>query len=232
MKHLALVSLLLSLAGFASAQEARSVDPEPTPVVPAPTGSLVDDVIRLWKANLSEGFIDKYVSRTALDRDLTADDVVRLRSAGVPESLIASVTLRKPASADRTATLPGSELPRGVRRWDGLVRRNSGVVLLKSRWDPGVLELKDGFLRWTDARDEKKNVLVPASQLTEQQLTCLKKAGGNECFEWVVKTRHEEYRFREVGWEQGQNAKVEDLFATFHTLFPNLIASQQAVAEK
>src|SRR5512141_2716308 len=232
MRCAAFAVLLVPLAGAVSAQETRSVEPEPTPAVVAPAGSLVDDIIRLWKANLSEGFIDKYVSRSALDRDLTADDVVRLRSAGVPESLIASVTARKPAGAERSATPAASATPRGVRRWDGLVRRNSGVVLLKSRWDPGVLEFKDGFLRWTDARDEKKNVLVPGSQLTEQQLTCLKKAGGNECFEWVVKTRHEEYRFREVGWEQGQNAKVEELFATFRALFPSLIASQQAVTDK
>jgi hypothetical protein len=241
MKRFAFVVLLAATSGAAVAQETTPVAPEPTPAAAAiPNSTLVDDIIRLWKANLSEQFIDKYVAHSALDRDLTADDVVRLRGAGVPESLIASVTLRRAATPDRPGTTsraaaassgpPASS--RDVRRWEGLVRRNSGVVMLKSRWDPGVLEFKDGFLRWTDARDVKKNVLVPASQITEQQLTCLKKAGGNECFEWVVKTRHEEYRFREVGWEQGDDAKTEELFAWFQGAYPSLISSRQPVDSK
>jgi hypothetical protein len=225
--------LLIPLAG--AAQETR-VAPEPTPP-PAeipPNSPLVDDIIRLWKANLSEQFIDKYVAHSALERDLTADDVIRLRNAGVPESLIASVTLRRtaPERAPAGAPTPGTPGARDTRRWEGLVRRNSGMVILKSRWDPGILEFKDGSLRWTDARDVKKNLLVPASQITEQQLTCLKKVGGNECFEWVAKTKHEEYRFRDVGWEQGEDAKVEELFGYFQTLFPSLISSRQPVSEK
>lgn len=106
------------------------------------------------------------------------------------------------------------------------------MVLLKSRWDSGVLEFKDGTVRWVDSRDTGKNVLLPAAQLTEQQLTCLKKSGGNECFEWVVKTRNEEYRFRDVGWQQGENAKVAELFAYFSTAYPSLISSHRPVDEK
>jgi hypothetical protein len=117
-------------------------------------------------------------------------------------------------------------------RWEGLTRRNSGVVLLKSRWDPGVLEFKDETLRWTDARDASKNVLLTAKQMTEQQLTCLKKPGGNECFEWVIRTKGQEYRFRDIAWEQGDNAKVAELFAYFRSRYPNLVFSQTPVDEK
>ena len=117
-------------------------------------------------------------------------------------------------------------------RWEGLARRNSGVVLLKSRWDPGVLEFKDETLRWTDARDASKNVLLTAKQMTEQQLTCLKKPGGNECFEWVVRTKGQEYRFRDIAWEQGDNTKVAELFAYFRSLYPNLVFSQVPVDQK
>jgi hypothetical protein len=237
MKRFAPFALSFALASAAAAQEVP-VAPEPTPgpssaSSTSPAGTLVDDIIRLWKANLSEGFIEKYVSRSELARDITADDVVRLRSAGVPETLIASVTLGRSAPpAERPAPLPAGGSARDARRWDGLALRNSGVVLFKGRWDPGVLEFKDGFLRWTDAHDVKKNVLLPSSQITEQQLTCLKKPGGNECFEWVVKTRHEEYRFREVGWEQGQNARVEEVFAWFQGAFPTLISSRRPVDSK
>jgi hypothetical protein len=194
--------------------------------------ALVEDITRLWKANLSEEFISKYVAHSDLARDLTADDVVRLRSAGVPETLIASITLRRSDAAANLKASGAASAPAGPRRWDGLTRRNSGVVLFKGRWDSGVLEFKDGSLRWVDSHDAGKNVLLPAAQLTEQQLTCLKKSGGNECFEWVVKTRNEEYRFRDVAWQQGENAKVAELYEYFSGAYPSLISSRRPVDEK
>jgi hypothetical protein len=201
-----------------------------TPVATSTTPTLVEDITRLWRANLSEEFIRKYIARSDLARDLTAEDVVLLRNAGVPETLITSIQ-RGEASGAASPTQMSSG-PRNSRRWDGLVRRNSGIVLLKSRWDSGVLEFKDASLRWMDSKDAGKNVLLTAPQVTEHQLTCLKKAGGNECFEWVVKTRNEEYRFRDVGWQQGENAKVQELFEFFGSVYPSLIKSRRPVEEK
>ncbi len=194
--------------------------------------ALVEDITRLWRANLSEEFITKYVAHSDLARDLTADDVVRLRAAGVPETLIASITLRRPEPGVAAGVMQMPPGPGDSRRWDGLTRRNSGLVLFKSRWDAGVLEFKDGSLRWIDSTDAAKNVLLPVAQITEQQLTCLKKAGGNECFEWVLKTKDDEYRFRDVSWQQGENAKVAEVFGFFSKAYPNLISSRKPVDEK
>ena len=220
--------------------------PSPAPVAagtaaevpPTPTPSLVDNVIKLWKANLSEDFLKKYISGADLAKDLSAEDMVKLRNAGLPESLISALAERKRTMAAAAPAVAGvatpapSPTPAMSARWDGLARRNSGVVLLKSRWDPGFLEFKDEVLRWTDARDASKNVLLTAKQMTEQQLTCLKKPGGNECFEWVVKAKGQEYRFRDIAWEQGDNAKVAELFAYFKARYPNLVSSQVPVDEK
>ncbi len=201
---------------------------------PTPTPSLVDNLIKLWKANLSEDFLKKYISGADIAKDLSAEDIVKLRNAGLPESLISAVSERKqvvaaPPAAPAVLAVPA---PAPSMRWDGLARRNSGVVLLKSRWDPGVLEFKDETLRWTDSRDASKNVLLTAKQMTEQQLTCLKKPGGNECFEWVVKTKGQEYRFRDIAWQQGDNAKVSELFSYFKARYPNLVSSNVPVDEK
>lgn len=132
-------------------------------------------------------------------------------------------------SADEPLTPPG---PDDSRRWDGLALRNSGIVLLKSRWDSGTLEFRESSLRWIDSKRTEKNVLIPFAQITEQQLTCLKKAGGNECFEWVVMTRGGEYRFRDASWRQGENAKIQDIFDFFKGAYPNLISSRAPVDEK
>jgi len=152
-------------------------------------------------------------------------------SAGCQSSNASQRTGAMPvtAAAYEPSTSPA---PGDSRRWDGLALRNSGIVLLKSRWDTGTLEFREASLRWIDSRKTEKNLLVPFAQITEQQLTCLKKAGGNECFEWVVKTRDAEYRFRDSAWRQGENAKVEDLFGFFRAAYPNLISSRNPVDEK
>ena len=230
-------TFLVALALVATVAVARPSTAEQQELAAAPASTsansaLVEDIIRLWKANLSEDFINKYVARSDLARDLTADDVVRLRNAGVPETLIASITLQGTAAGTSTSVRKPAPGSLDSRRWDGLTLRNTGLVLFKSRWDPGVLEFKDASLRWIDSKDAGKNLLLPAAQMTEQQLTCLKKSGGNECFEWVVKTRSDEYRFRDVGWRQNENAKVEELFEFFRSAYPNLISSRTPVDEK
>jgi hypothetical protein len=232
MKTPVLALTLVAAVSFGGRSNAQQPEPAAAPVAVSANSALVDDITRLWKANLSEEFISKYVAHSDLARDLTADDVVRLRSAGVPETLITSITRRRQEPGAAAGMPQANAGAHDAHRWDGLTRRNSGVVLLKSRWDSGVLEFKDGTLRWVDSRDTGKNVLLPAAQLTEQQLTCLKKSGGNECFEWVVKTRNEEYRFRDVGWQQGENAKVDELFAYFSAAYPSLISSRRPVDEK
>ena len=210
---------------------AEPPSPAAAPAAVSPNSALVEDITRLWRASLSEEFINKYFAHSDLARDLTAEDVVQLRNAGVPETLITSITLRRTEAGVAGGPRMNAG-PRESQRWDGLTRRNSGIVILKSRWDAGVLEFKEGSLRWMDSKDSGKNVLLPAAQLTEQQLTCLKKAGGNECFEWVVKTRSDEYRFRDVGWSQGENAKVGELYEFFHAAYPGLISSRNPVDEK
>ena len=228
MKILVVSLALVAAASVGGRSNAQPETPAAAPAAASVNSALVEDITRLWRANLSEEFISKYVAHSDLARDLTADDVVRLRSAGVPETLIASITLRRSDGGG----VPAPAGPGGSRRWDGLTRRNAGVVLFKGRWDSGVLEFKDASLRWTDSRDAGKNVLLAAGQMTEQQLTCLKKAGGNECFEWVVKTHGEEYRFRDVAWQRGEDAKVAELFEFFGKAYPNLISSRRAVDEK
>jgi hypothetical protein len=215
--------------------------------LPTPTPSLVENIIKLWKANLSEDFLKKYISSSDLAKDLSAEDIVNLRNAGLPENLISAVSERKavvagggmpgiapgavPAVVPALSPAPTPALAT-TARWEGLARRNGGVVILKSRWDAGVLEFKEDTLRWTDARDASKNVLLTAKQITEQQLTCLKKAGGNECFEWVVKTKGQDYRFRGISWEQSEDSRVQEVYRFMESLYPNLVSSHVPVDEK
>ncbi len=247
--------VFLAYVGGLAAQEA----PPPTPVA-TPQTRPYQDIIKLWKANLSEDFIRRQIESSATVYDLSADEIIRCRDAGLPEGLI-NVMLQttkrgenKPAvqptagatgataSAAPANPVPPTPAPSPVptpslaekanRMWEGMVRRNSGVVLFKSRWDVGKLEFKEETLRWVDAKDPGKNLLIPAKQIAEHFMTCLKKAGGNECFEWGFKTTDGEYRFREVTWKQGENKKPLEINEFFKAIYPNLVFSEVPVDSK
>ena len=96
-----------------------------------------------------------------------------------------------------TAASPGrAQETAAPFRWEGLVRRNPGIVLFRSRWNPGVLELKDDLVRWTDRTDPGKNLVLPVGRLTGQVLKCGREA-ASPCTEWRVLTKTETYVFRE-----------------------------------
>lgn len=268
MKTLALVLAIAVPAGMAAAQDAQTPAPAPTAAAAAAPG-LVDDVIKLWKANLSEDFIKKYVAGSDAVKDLSAEDIIRLRSSGLPENLISTITDRKkaldaartgapaptpsassaPAPAAPAASAPSaapvSPAPSAAapapakpwaaeanRKWEGMVRRNGGVVVFKSRWDVGYFEFKEETIKWVDADEADKNLLVPIRQVTEFSMRCLKKAGGNECFEFGFKTKDDEYRFRDVAWQQNENAKAQEIYRFFKELYPNAVASEIPVDSK
>ncbi len=81
-------------------------------------------------------------------------------------------------------------------RWEGLVRRNPGIVIFRSRWNPGVLELRDDLVRWRDRSDPGKNLVIPLRRLTGHVLKCGREA-GSPCTEWRISTKTETYVFRE-----------------------------------
>jgi hypothetical protein len=256
-KRSVLVSLVvLSAALFVSAAAlAQAQEPPRDAAVAAPPLKPYEEIIKLWKANLSEDFIKRQIQSGTTVYDLSADEVIRLRDAGLPEGLI-NIMLdtknRKAADAKAPAAQAVPAAPAASaaaqappvappapslaaesnRRWEGLARRNSGVVILKGRWDVGVLEFKEETLRWLDAKDAGKNLLIPARQIKEQFMTCLKKAGGNECFEWGLRTKDGEYKFRDIAWEQGEDKKVQEIFEFMKAIYPSLVSSNIPVDSK
>jgi hypothetical protein len=270
-KRVFLSAALLVAAPAALSQETR--DPSPSsqgpatatananaanpgmPATPTPLPKPHEDMIKLWKANLSEDFIKRQIETSNVIYALTAEDIIQCRNAGMPESLIQSMiqtTKRAPgdvqAAEARAAAAPAAAgagaaaapaakptpllAEKANMRWEGMARRNGGVVILKSRWDTGALEFREETLRWTDAHDAGKNLLIPAKQIKEHFLSCQKKPGGNECFEWGFKIKDGEFRFRDVAWEQGEDKKVEEIFAFMKAIYPNVVASNVPVDSK
>ncbi len=248
------VATMLLVPGPGLSQEA----PPPPPAevaqaapVPVPAPKPFEEIIKLWKGNLSEEFIKRKIESEAVVYQLTADDIVLSKAANLPESIIeammktaqrpgAAPAVAAPVAAPMAAPAPAAPVPpvdlaaQADRSWEGLVRRNDGVVLFKSRWNDGKLSFKEEKLAWLDAKDEKKNLILPAKSIKEQFLVCLKGAPNvqTECFEWGVKTENGEYRFRDVGWKRADSVKPQELFDFMKAIYPNLVSSKYPADEK
>lgn len=128
------------------------------------------------------------------------------------------------ASLAAGRALPGEEgaPPAAAFRWEGLARRNPGLVL-KSRWDAGVLELKDDLLRWSDRKDSGKNLVLPVRRLASHELVCPKGAAA-PCTEWRLLTKTETYVFQEAPDAGG--AVVRRVFDAFRAAYAGLPSSE------
>lgn len=111
--------------------------------------------------------------------------------------LLLAAWLLAAALAASSRAQPAPEGGAAPFRWEGLARRNPGLVVFRSRWDRGTLELRDDLVRWTDPRDPGKNLVLPVRRLTGHALVC---PGGPKaaCTEWRVSTKTETYAFREL----------------------------------
>ena len=71
MKTLVLALALAAAVSFGGRSNAQQPEPAAAPAAVSANSALVDDITRLWKANLSEEFISKYVAHSDLARDLS-----------------------------------------------------------------------------------------------------------------------------------------------------------------
>lgn len=252
------VVAVVAVPTWALSQETAPPPPPPPPadaaqVAPAPPPKPFEEIVKLWKGNLSEEFIKRKIETEGVIYQLSADDIIECKAAHVPETIIEAMmktALRPtpipgimappapaPVAAVAPAAVPAIPAPnlaaQADRFWEGMVRRNDGVVLFKSRWDAGKLSFKDEKLSWLDADEVKKNLIIPASQIKEQFLVCLKGASAEtECFEWGVRTDDKEYRFRDIGWEKSDSTKPREIFDFMKAIYPNLVSAKYPADKK
>src|SRR5712692_5189289 len=95
LKRVFLTVALLAAARPILAQETREPSPSsgaPSTLsaspTPTPTPKPHEDMIKLWKANLSEDFIKRQIETSSTVYNLSAEDIIQCRNAGMPEALI------------------------------------------------------------------------------------------------------------------------------------------------
>jgi hypothetical protein len=248
-------AVLAALVAGLQAQ-AQPQPPPPAPaesqapaVSPAPAASpAVEEVISLYNAKFSEDFIKRKIKGDGTVYNLSVTDLLRLKEVGIPESLVDAMLATKkaqPAPAEGQVpgvAAPGSESPaapllapgqsRPPKEWEGLVRKSSGAVLgIGSRWENGTLHLENEQFKWITSEGTDRNALIPVASLKEQFLVCEKKPQG-DCFEWGIKTKDAEYRFRDILWKTGPTPKARAIYEYMKAAYPNLAAPTYPVDER
>ena len=66
--------------------------------------NIVDEVIRMWKANVGEETILQYVAKSEARFSVSADDVIDMADAKVPRTIIKAVLDEADARGDRSRT--------------------------------------------------------------------------------------------------------------------------------
>ena len=82
----AVLFVVLALAGPAFGQDA--VTSREAGAVSAPEAKPFEQIVKLWKANLSEEFLLRKIEREQVVYQLSTDDIIACKAAGVPESVI------------------------------------------------------------------------------------------------------------------------------------------------
>lgn len=91
-----------------------------------------------------------------------------------------------------------ADVPLSGCRWEAMARRSPGFVVATARWRGGTLAVRDEKLLWVDSQDPGRNLIVPLSRVTGHSLTCSDGPTAPVCTEWRLRTRREEYRFRDL----------------------------------
>jgi len=91
-----------------------------------------------------------------------------------------------------------ADAPLSGCRWEAMARRSPGFVVATARWRAGTLAVRDEKVLWVDSQDPGRNLIVPLSRVIGHSLTCSDGPTAPVCTEWRLRTRREEYRFRDL----------------------------------
>jgi hypothetical protein len=111
------------------------------------------------------------------------------------------------------------------RSWEGLELRQPGLVLV-GRWRIGTLAFREETLRWTDARDPGRNLVLPAGRIASHHRVCRDPKDAASCFEWSFRTLDGESHLFRDGVRGGPGGdRTSDIFTFFTAILPAVPAT-------
>lgn len=125
-----------------------------------------------------------------------------------------------------SAEPPGVPASPADRNWEGLVRRQDGL-LLWGRWRVGRLILREETIRWTDGKSPGRNLVLPVARIASHRRVCRDPLVATTCFEWSLRTKDGELYVFRSGRQSGAAGEV---FAAIAEIVPAIPKETRAGA--
>ena len=207
-------------SGSGSAAAAASAAPALSPAA--------QEVLRLKDAGYTEDFLLNHIRSENPSYRLSVDDLIALRRAGLSETVIDAME-RSGAPPAAAAAEPVQPVARHAE-FDGLVRQQSGFLGLggSKKKKIGKFVVDGERVNWYQMVDPEDNFSVSEHNVKEMWLNCAPRAGENLCLELCFRSYSgQEACFRDAGWENGDNRRIEAMYEYFEKAFPNTFFSKR-----
>lgn len=177
---------------------------------------IVDEVIKLNKAGLSQEVIFQYIDSYPKPYKVSADDVLNLKENNVSEEIIKKLLARQYLSFEKKEKAP--------REFKNLLLKKG--FMKKNHL--GNLAVKEDRVEWYDAKKPSNNFSFKINGVKTIYLKCKPRAEENFCDEIVfVNFDNKEYSFSDFGFEKGENKNVNELYKFFKENFKEIIYQEK-----
>ena len=89
------------------------------------------------------------------------------------------------------------------------------------RWRIGTLAFREETLRWIDAKDPGRNLVLPAGRIASHRRVCRDSGDASTCFEWSFRTVDgESYVFRDGVRNSAGGSRAGEVFTFFTAILP------------
>jgi hypothetical protein len=170
------------------------------------------DIVRLVRAGLSEELIVRQVRASGEVYKLSIADLIYLKDQQVPEAIISALIATSPAAPPSAAARPSAFGP--LLQMKGFMKKDA----------PGTLNLREGRLEWLDGRKPERNFAVEIASIKASWLECSPRPQGNFCYAIGIELFNgDTYEFRDLTWENGDNAQIQALSTALKKGYPQII---------
>lgn len=177
---------------------------------------IVEEVIKLYKAGLSEEVIFQYISNYPKPYQVSADDVLKLKENNISEEIIKKLLSKEYFSLEKKEITP--------REFKNLLLKKG--FMKKDRL--GNLALKEERVEWYDSKKPSENFSFKIKGIKTIYLKCKPKVEENFCYEIVFSNFDgKEYKFSDFNWEKGENKVVKELFQFFKENYKEIIYQEK-----
>lgn len=178
---------------------------------------IVDEVIKLYKAGLSQELIFQYIQSYKKSYQVSAEDVLKMKENNVPEEIIKKVLQYQSFVTQKEREKKEPEFKNLLLK-KGFMKKNR----------LGNLALKEDRVEWYDSKEPKENFSFKIKGIKTIYLNCKPRTEENFCYEIVfVNFDKKEYSFSDFNWEKGENKTINELYKFFKENYKEIIYQEK-----